>query len=446
MTSRTRSWLAVFSLGALGVSPQTMRAQVPHPTPPSGFWKIGFVQGQDTAWARLTLRFERDSVIGVHPEGFPMHGGLRGDSLHLSFTRSDNGAHVVFAGLLRSDTLRGTRVATLPGASAPLPPGVIFATPDVPSRTPRRLTFEPKVFYRAFSGVAPAALRIVPGDTVRTWSVDNAGRDSTGASLTPGGNPLTGPFFVEGAFPGDVIAVRLHRVRLNRDWAQAGTQVAWNVLTPWYVRSLKEAPGTSGRWHLDRARGLAMPETPTPSLRSFAVPARPMLGCIGVAPWNGQVIQAQDSGPYGGNMDYNGIREGTTVYLPVLQRGALLFVGDGHAVQGDGELTGDALETSMDIEFSVELLRQHWITTPRAEDDEFLMAIGVSGDLVDAVRRATTELSRWLEADYRLSAPEVASLLGVSMRYDVGNLVDTQVSIVAKMPKAALRQLERPAK
>ena len=171
-----------------------------------------------------------------------------------------------------------------------------------------------------------------------------------------------------------------------------------------------------------------------------------MLGCVGVAPQGGQVIRAQDSGPFGGNMDYNGIREGVTVYLAVFQRGALLFMGDGHALQGDGELTGDALETSMDIEFSVELLRQRRISTPRAEDDEFLMAIGISGDLTDALRQATTELSRWLEADYRLNAPELASLLGVSMRYDVADLVGTQVSIVAKMPKAALRGVERAAR
>jgi amidase len=141
-------------------------------------------------------------------------------------------------------------------------------------------------------------------------------------------------------------------------------------------------------------------------------------------------------------MDYAGIREGTTLYLPVFRRGALLFFGDGHAVEGDGELTGDALETSMDIEFSVELLRQRRIFAPRAEDDEFLMAIGISGDLTDALRQATTDLSRWLDTEYRLSAPELASVLGVSMRYDVADLVGSQVSIVAKMPKAALRRLE----
>jgi acetamidase/formamidase len=289
--------------------------------------------------------------------------------------------------------------------------------------------------------VAPA-LRIISGDTVRTWSLDAAGRDSTGAARSRGGNPLTGPFYVEGAMPGDVLAVRLHRVRLNRDDAFAGGGVVWNALTPGYVRDYKDVTFNS-RWRLDRVRGLATLAQPTPALRALALPVRPMLGGIGVAPPGAQVIRTTDSGQFGGNMDYNALREGATVYLPVFQRGALLFVGDGHALQGDGELTGDALETSMDIEFSVDLLRRRRSFTPRAEDDEFLMAIGISGDLTDALRHATTELSRWLERDYQLSAPELASLLGVSMRYDVADLVGTQVSIVAKMPKAALRQIQQ---
>src|SRR5205085_4226714 len=113
---------------------------------------------------------------------------------------------------------------------------------------------------------------------------------------------------------------------------------------------------------------------------------RPMLGCVGVAPPGGQVIDARESGAYGGNMDFNEIREGVTLYLPVFQRGALLFVGDGHALQGDGELTGDALETSMTIDFSVEVIPRIGtfrprLGAPRAENDEFLMAIGISGDL-----------------------------------------------------------------
>ena len=114
-------------------------------------------------------------------------------------------------------------------------------------------------------------------------------------------------------------------------------------------------------------------------------------------------------------MDYNEIRESVTLYLPVFERGALLFLGDGHAVQGDGELTGDALETSMSIEFSVAVIPRIGtfrprLGAPRAENDEFLMAIGISGDLADALRASTTEMSSWLKTDYGLDDHEVAAV------------------------------------
>ena len=111
------------------------------------------------------------------------------------------------------------------------------------------------------------------------------------------------------------------------------------------------------RWHLDRERGLATPEKPSEHLTNFTVPTRPMLGCVAVAPGFGSAPPPSgDSGRFGGNMDFNEIVEGTTVYLPVVQPGALLYVGDGHAVQGDGELNGNALETSMDVEFTVDVI------------------------------------------------------------------------------------------
>src|SRR6185436_17117105 len=110
-------------------------------------------------------------------------------------------------------------------------------------------------------------------------------------------------------------------------------------------------------------------------------------------------------------MDYNQIREGTTVYLPVYAPGALLFVGDGHAAQGDGELTGDALETSMDVEFTIQLLKGFSTGTPRAENSEFLMALGIANSLLEALQSATTELANWLQRDYKLDPNEAAVVL-----------------------------------
>ncbi len=122
-----------------------------------------------------------------------------------------------------------------------------------------------------------------------------------------------------------------------------------------------------------------------------------MLGCVGVAPAHGESIRTVNLGAYGGNLDYGGVHEGATVYLPVFQPGALLFIGDGHARQGDAELTGTGLETSMDVEFTVELIQGESLGQPRIEDDEYVMISGIGGSLDDALRLATSGMSRWLK-------------------------------------------------
>ena len=142
-------------------------------------------------------------------------------------------------------------------------------------------------------------------------------------------------------------------------------------------------------------------------------------------------------------MDYNRLREGVTLYLPVSQPGALLFMGDGHAAQGDGELTGNALETSMDIEFTVDVIPGKSVAMPRAEDDEYLMAMGIAGSLTEAFQIATTKMARWLEESYKLNAAEVASVLGTAMRYDIAEVVDPYVNVVARVPKKALAQIQK---
>ena len=142
-------------------------------------------------------------------------------------------------------------------------------------------------------------------------------------------------------------------------------------------------------------------------------------------------------------MDYKGLNSGVKLMLQVNEPGALLFMGDGHAAQGDGELTGDALETSMEFEFTVDVIPEKSIGTPRAENAEYLMAIGIGGSLDQALQRATTEMARWLEGDYKLNSTESAMILGFAVKYDVADLVGAQVSIVAKIPKNALAQLKR---
>jgi acetamidase/formamidase len=148
-------------------------------------------------------------------------------------------------------------------------------------------------------------------------------------------------------------------------------------------------------------------------------------------------------GSYGGNMDYNQLREGVTVYLPVYVPGALLSVGDGHAAQGAGELTGNALETSMDIEFTVEVEAGGAPPNPRMENAEYLMACGISGSIDDAFRGATTNLVLWLEKMYGLNPAEVSSVLGTSIVYDIAEVVDPQPHVVAKVARSVLEGLQK---
>jgi len=193
---------------------------------------------------------------------------------------------------------------------------------------------------------------------------------------------------------------------------------------------------------LDREKGVARLKNPSEHLTNYTVKLQPMLGCIAVAPPAHQSFRTGYLGSYGGNMDYNQIREGTTVYLPVYAPGALLFVGDGHAVEGDGELTGDALETSMDVQFTVNLVKGEMNGNPRAENAEYLMALGIANSLPEAVQSATSELASWLQRDHKLTPNEAAMVLGTAMEYNIAEVVDPLVHVVAKVRKERLAGLK----
>jgi acetamidase/formamidase len=365
-----------------------------------------------------------------------IRGSINGSAVELEWVRESGQVEVTMTGKYENGRLSGT---------ARPPDGLIYTwsaeRESVRPAQPRTHEFSPTEFQRYFSASLKPVLRINAGDTVKTWSVDAGGADQQGQRRSLGGNPLTGPFYVEGALPGDTLVVRLNRVRINRDWAQSGTGIVSNAVSPDYTANLKRAEGFGGRWRLDAKNNTASLEKAGDALKNFRVPVEPMVGCVAVAPRGQEVISTRDSGGFGGNMDYNRIREGTTVYLPVFHPGAILFIGDGHAAQGDGELTGDALETSMEIEFTVDLIRGYSYGMPFAEDGEHWMAIGIAGSLDEALRRATTGMARYLELEHGLNSNEAAVVMGFAVRYDVADLVGTQVSVVAKLPKTTLAQL-----
>ena len=140
-------------------------------------------------------------------------------------------------------------------------------------------------------------------------------------------------------------------------------------------------------------------------------------------------------------MDFNEITEGATVYLPVGVPGALLYVGDGHAAQGDGELNGNALETSMDVEFSVDVIPGKRVPGPRVESANQIMAVGLAGSIDDAFRDATSNMAQWLSDQYKLAPSEVALVLGTSAQYKLSEAADRNAGVVLKIDKERLQPL-----
>ena len=402
----------------------------------SGDWILTEQFPDETHTHRLSLKFADAKITGKSGSS-KLEGTIVNSKITLKWLNSDGTAQATFTGAAEGGALRGE------GEWGGIKLQWSARRPSAkPAGGPRTHTFTPTEFQRRFSYAVPPVLRIYPGDTVKTKSVDAGGTDENSVHRSMGGNPLTGPFYIEGAVPGDTLVIKLNRVRTNRNWAQSGQVIVGNALGPGYVRTLKIAENFNSRWLLDPVKGIAYLEKPTDPLKQFTVPLQPMLGCVGVAPPGRDVVRTADSGVFGGNMDYNQLREGTTIYLPVFHDGALLFMGDGHAAQGDGELTGDALETSMEFEFTVDVIPDKSVGTPRAENSEYVMAIGIGGSLDQALQRGTTEMARWLEGDYKLNNTEAAMILGFAVKYDVADLVGTQVSVVAKIPKAVLAQLK----
>ena len=297
--------------------------------------------------------------------------------------------------------------------------------------------FSPTHYYTTI-GSHPPVLQIAPGDTVVTTTVDARGQGADGQSITPPGNPMTGPFYVEGAEPGDTLVVYLEQLTPNRPYGWTRRMVAPNVVDPEYIPQLPwPAAGDSGlaNWQVDLAQGTVTLVEPQTALGALALPLNPMVGCFGVAPAGGQAISTATSAQHGGNMDYNGFVAGTTVYFPVFAPGALFHIGDGHAIQGDGEIVGTGVEISFDVQFRVEL-RKGWRTYwPRGENATHIFTVGNARPLDQCVQHATTEMIRWLQADYGLTGEAAHLLLGQTVQYELGNIFDPAFTMVCKVAK-----------
>lgn len=386
-------------------------------------------------------------TVHLHDENGKLSGTLDGDTLtgmrtngQLLLSVTDKqGNRYEYKGSATADRLQGN--ADFPDSNnAKARVRQSFSARRLPERTsnaPQRHNFEPKDYSNEFSATRLPVLTVWPGDTIHTTTIDSGGADERGVTRALYGNPQTGPFFVMGAEPGDTLVVRLLKLKLNRDYADSLDAIVGRAQTTGLAAHASTL-GKPVRWKLDRERGLASPEQAGDALRGFAVPVRPMLGGLAVAPPDGPAVSTGDTGRFGGNMDFNEVVEGNTVYLPVQQPGALLYLGDAHALQGDGETSQYALETSMNVEFTVEVIKGKAIGMPRVESPMQIMTLGQAGSLDDALRAATAGMTQWLQQDYGLSLSDSAVVLGSAVQYTVANLAGRSVGVAAKIRKDLL--------
>jgi acetamidase/formamidase len=420
-----------------------------------GNWIAEIATGGEPDYKRVSLRCEGSKVAGEWGDS-KIDGSFNGSKLDVTLTDADGRPAGSLTGTLSGESISGTGIfiggrggrgrsgmafggGFVDGSSGPVAWTLTRAA--VPPASPKSYDFAPTDLYATYSGGLKPALRIFAGDTVRTWTADAGGVDAKGVRHR-GGDSAVGPFYVEGALPGDTLVVHLLKIRTNRSSARQGTRINAHAVTAAYLVGAKYDPAFSGEWTLSPDIGVATLTHPTERMKGYSVPLKPMLGCISVAPPGEEQYRGGDLGPFGGNMDYNDNVEGTTLYFPVFHLGALFGIGDGHAAMGDGEVTGSALETSMDVDFSVDVIKGDASAQPRAETKDYLIAFGVSGSVPESIQIATSQLATWIKKDYKLNDNEVAILFGATLKYDITELVDAKYNVAAKIPKSILASMK----
>jgi acetamidase/formamidase len=300
-------------------------------------------------------------------------------------------------------------------------------------------TFKPTAGVQTFA-VRPPVLKVKPGDTVETETFSRPGDYYNPKAPGPWPGEV-GPFYIDGAAPGDTLVVRILKLTPNRD-------VAISNVTPTGISGVAGDSRTrmlndplSARrfvWQIDRARMVGILDLPNSASKKIELPLRPMLGRVAVAPAGEEAWGGLWPGDFGGNLDASDVAQGATIYLPVFHEGALFYFGDFHALQGDGEIVGSGLESTADVTFQFDLLKGRRIRWPRIENDEYIMVAGSVRPLIDALRIAYVELIDWLVNEYgfeKMEAYQVASQAGVVR---VANVVDPNYTVVAKFPKKFL--------
>jgi acetamidase/formamidase len=296
-----------------------------------------------------------------------------------------------------------------------------------------------------FGGVEPV-MKVSPGDVLELWTDDCFTGlvrtvDDVPSELIvfPFLNPQTGPFFVEGAEPGDTLALHFVSIEPSRDWGVSTTFPLFGALTSTLATVTLQEPLPELVWtyEVDLARRTVRYEARRGDY-SVELPLEPMHGTVGVAPPNLEARSALVPGSHGGNMDTPEMRPGTTCYLGVNVEGALFSIGDGHYRQGEGETCGVAVEGAMDTVLIVDLIKGRTTPWPRLEDDAYVMSTGSARPLEDAFRIAHGDMIGWLGEEFGLDKLDAYQLLTQISESPVANVCDPNYTFVAKAPKRLL--------
>jgi len=312
----------------------------------------------------------------------------------------------------------------------------LVLAPAVLTAQGQKIVFSPTDGVPTYA-VRPPVLTIKPGTIVETKSFSRPGDYYEGGAW-PG---EVGPFHIEGAAAGDTLVVKILKLTPNRDSAMSRYSPGGisGVAGDSRTRMLNDPlPARTFAWRLDRTRMVGILDLPNSASKRIEIPLKPMLGRVAVAPAGQEAFGGLWPGDFGGNLDASDVKEGATVYLPVFHPGALFYFGDGHALQGDGEIVGSGLETTMDVTFQFDLIKGKRIRWPRIESDTHIMVAASMRPLIDALRISYVELIEWLVADYgfdKMDAFQIASQAG---EVRVANVVDPNYTVVAKFPKALL--------
>jgi amidase len=290
---------------------------------------------------------------------------------------------------------------------------------------------------------APPVATLQPGDTLETKTFDAFGnviqKPGDTMAMVKGDNPLTGPFAVAGAEPGDTLVVKILDLAVDSARGVGALAPGFGALNTTTYTPMLNANLPEKIWFYDiDPRANQATFHALDSSFSVNIPLQPFLGCIGVAPAGGEARSSIVPAEFGGNMDAPEARPGYTLYLPVNAPGALLYLGDGHAAQGDGEVAGTAVEVPLRVRLQVDVIKRKKIAWPRFENESTIMAVGAYRPLDDALRIAFTELVGWIHSEYGLSALDAYELLSKVARIHLVEMVDPNYVVIAGIDKRYL--------